>query len=106
MLAGRLRHRLVFENESLAADGQGGSTRTWGTRATVSGSIKPLRSEERFYNEQLNANGTHEVVIRYRSDIEASDRISFDSRYFQIVGIINPNERDRQLVITCKEIVI
>ena len=106
MLAGRLRHRLVFENESLSTDGQGGATRTWATRATVSGSIKPLRADERFYNEQLNHNGTHEVVIRYRTDIEASDRISYDSRYFQIVGIMNPNERDRQLVITCKEIIL
>jgi len=105
MLIGRLRHRITFEKETLVDDGQGGETRSWGTRATVSASIKPLRAEERFYNEQLNHNGTHEIVIRYRDDISSTDRIKIGSgRYFQIVGIINPNERDRQLVITCKEI--
>jgi len=104
MLAGRLRHRLEFEKSSLSSDGQGGQTRAWSTRATVSGSLKPLRAEERFYNEQLNHTGTHEVVIRYRDDLESSDRIKFGSRYFQIIGIMNPNERNRQLVITAKEI--
>ena len=106
MLAGRLRHRVEFQNESLSSDGQGGSTRTWATRATVSASIKPLRAEERFYNEQLQHNGTHSLLIRYRSDIEATDRVKYGSRYFQIVGILNPNERNRQLVITCKELVL
>ena len=104
MLAGRLRHRVEFQNETLSSDGQGGSTRTWATRATVSASIKPLRAEERFYNEQLQHNGTHSLLIRYRSDIEPTDRVKFGSRYFQIVGIINTNELNKQLVITCKEL--
>ena len=104
MLAGRLRHRINFQQESLAADGQGGSTRTWTSRSFASASMKPLRAEERFYNEQLNHTGTHEFVIRYRTDIAETDRIKFNGKFYQITGIINPNERDRQLVITAKEI--
>ena len=106
MLIGRLRHRITFQNESLVDDGQGGEVRTWDDRTDASfASIKPLRAEESVYNEQLNHNGTPEVVIRYRDDIVSTDRIKISSgRYFQIVGMINPNERDRQLVITCKEI--
>ena len=50
MLAGRLRHNIEFQQESLAADGQGGSTRSWSSRAFAYASMKPLRAEERFYN--------------------------------------------------------
>jgi len=104
MLAGRLRHRITFQQESLAADGQGGSTRSWSTRASAFASMKPLRAEERFYNEQLNHTGTHQFTIRYRTDLDETDRIKFGGKFYQITGIINPNESDRQLVITAKEI--
>ena len=90
MLAGRLRHRVEFQNETLSSDGQGGSTRTWATRATVSASIKPLRAEERFYYEQLQHNGSHSLLIRYRSVIEPTDRVKYGGHISRWLELSTP----------------
>jgi len=103
MQIGKLRHRIDIENQSLSSDGQGGSSRAWATRATVWSSIKPLRSEERFYNEQLKLQTTHEILLRYRDDVVSTDRIKYGSRYFEIVSIKNIDEGGRLLVLLAKE---
>ena len=103
MEIGRLRHRIDIESQSLSTDSQGGSSRTWATRATVWSSIKPLRSEERFYNEQLKLQTTHEIIIRYLSTVLSTDRIKFGSRYFEIVSLKNIDEAGKLLIILAKE---
>ena len=103
MQIGRLRHRIVIESQSLSTDSQGGSSRAWATRATVWSSITPLRSEERFYNEQLKLQTTHHILIRFRSDVDSTDRIKYGSRYFEIVSLKNIDEAGRLLIIVAKE---
>jgi SPP1 family predicted phage head-tail adaptor len=46
---------------------------------------------------------THEVTIRYMTNIDTNSRITFGTRQFAVNGIINVDERDRFLTLLCEE---
>jgi head-tail adaptor len=46
---------------------------------------------------------SHEVRIRYAADITPRHRLTFHSRKFAIVGIVNTNEANEELVLNCIE---
>ena len=106
MRAGELRHRLTFKGPTHTSDGQGGITETWGSAFTVWGAFGPLTGKE-FYDSQLvNSEITGKVKIRHRDDIDPTMQIYFGTRVFEILSILNPEERDRELNIKVKEMVV
>ena len=98
-----LRHRVIIEQLTNVADGQGGFTTSWTTLDTLWGSIEPVKSSERMHASRTEYQRSHVCYIRHRSDVTTSMRISFDSRIFQIKGIIKPLERTFYLVMDLEE---
>jgi len=81
-------------------------TKTWATDATVWGSIEPLSARELVQAQQIQSDITHRVTMRYRSDLTVTveQRILFDStRVFEIISVLNRDERNEQLELLCKE---
>lgn len=105
MNIGALRHRLTFKSTNTTADSFGEvSESPTTTVATVWGSINPLSGRELLQAQQVQAEVTHRVRIRYRSGLDPSMQIVFGTRTFDIVSIINLEERDREIEILCKEL--
>ena len=106
MRAGELRHIISIQEESPTPDGMGGENLTW---AAVSGmdsvpaAIWPLRSNERLDMMKLENEVTHKIRIRYRSGITTKNRVLFGPRTFNIVSLINPDERNIMLEILAVE---
>jgi SPP1 family predicted phage head-tail adaptor len=102
---GQLRHRIVIESASETTDSQGGQATTWSTYATVWALLEPRGSMEARFSEQIQLRRTHICWIRYRSDLTFTSamRILFDSRYFQIKGIRQPDERKFFLLLDLEE---
>ena len=108
MQIGDLNKRITFQSSTKTADGMGGFSVVWAAipdPATVWAGIWPVSA-----SEQIQANATtmtisHRIRIRYQSGIKGSYRIKFGTRYFAIVSIINPNERNEWLDLICKEAV-
>lgn len=98
-----LRHRIVVEQLSNAADNQGGFTTTWTTLATIWAKVEPTKAWERAFAQKVEYQRSHVAWIRHRTDITSSMRISFDSRYFQIKGIRRPDEKKFYLVLDLEE---
>lgn len=106
MQAGALRHRLTLETPNTTADSFGEETEApYTTLATVWGSIEPLSGNERLRMQQVQAEVTHRVRIRYRSGVTPELRVKFGTRYFNILSVTNWEERNRELEIMCKELV-
>ena len=105
MRAGRLRHRLKLQEATETRDGHGGITRGWVTYSVRWASVEPLRGQELFAAQQINAEITHRVRLRYCDDLTASHRLVFGSRSLNILSILNPEERNRELEVMCKEAV-
>ena len=101
--AGELQHELKIQTVSNASDGQGGLTETWTTQATVYGRVAPIRSEEAYFAGQENAGLTHEVTLRYNSNIAPHARILFGSRVLNIFSLRNIDERNIKMIALCEE---
>jgi SPP1 family predicted phage head-tail adaptor len=103
MRIGRLRHRIAIERVTETQDTDGTVMETWSTFATVQSSIEPISGREYFAAQSTQADITHRVIIRYLSDIVPKMRVKFGSRIFDILSVINDNERNREIQLMCRE---
>lgn len=108
MRAGRLRHRLTFQDKTVSRDGYGAEDITWTDSFTVWGSVEPLMAREYLDQRQQQAEVTHRVRIRYRSGVKPSMRIQFDldsrdAQYLEIESIIEPYVRGTEMQLMCVE---
>jgi len=98
--AGSLRHRVAIQTETQTPDGMGGFTTTWAAitgMASVPAAIWPLSAKESLDAMKLELTVTHKIRIRYRSGITAANRILFGSRTFNIISMINPDEKNKMI---------
>ena len=104
LTSGKLRHLVTFEREQGTDDGGGGEAITWSAIApTVRAWVKPVSCTERMHAQRLEADVSHRVYVRYRTDLLTSDRINFNGRLFQIRAILNIEEANRWLEIYADE---
>lgn len=103
MRIGDLNKRVTIQYETKTADGMGSFTVSWTDLKTVWAAIWPVSANEQVQGMKETMTITHRIRIRYRSDVLSSYRIQFGSRYFNIVSMVNPNEKGEWLDILAKE---
>ena len=103
MRAGELRHRVTIQQKSVTRNTFGEEVVTWQDVATVWAAIEPLRGREFFESQQVNAEVTTRIRIRYRPGITPTMRVVFGNRVFDIQAVINVDERNRELHLMCRE---
>jgi SPP1 family predicted phage head-tail adaptor len=105
MRAGDLRHRITIQ--SLAeTKNELAETETSPVKVmTVWASVEPLSGRELFLVQQYSSETTHRVRIRFQKSLNLTTRhqISFKGRLFNIISVINKEERNVELEILCKE---
>ena len=100
---GRLRHRLALEQASRTADGGGGAAEDWITIAQLWGRIRPTGGAEIVDADGLSGRISHEITLRYRPGVAPAMRFARGSRRFEIVAVIDIDERRRWLKCLCVE---
>lgn len=104
MRAGRLRHRVRLERRTLgSADVYGERLPTWALLDSVWASIESVGATETRRAEQQQIEATHAIRIRYYSGLTAKDRVVFNSRTFEILSVLNVDERNIEMLLVCKE---
>ena len=103
MKIGEMRQRITFQEEVKTADGHKGHTLAWRDLVSVWASVEPLSGREFFYSQQIKAEVTHRVKIRYREDITVKMRIKHRDRNLMIESILDKKERREELEIFCRE---
>ncbi|MBP9863350.1 MAG: phage head closure protein [Kofleriaceae bacterium] len=97
MRAGPLRDQIEVLEQRNTRDAGGGTTVTWEPVATVAGRVDPLTSRERMINAQSQGRTTARVTLRYFPGLSVRHKLAkveTDSRRtFDILGVINPDER-------------
>ena len=105
MRAGQLRHKISFQQLTVANDTWGHSNETWTDMVTTYAAIWPIRGIEKLEALKLDNEVTHKIRVRYNSSLTPKMRIRFGTRYFNISSIINVDERDiYQEVIATEEV--
>jgi SPP1 family predicted phage head-tail adaptor len=105
MRAGKLRRLLDIQQAVESRDTTGAVVTTWGTFATVHGSVEPLRGREFWAAKELQAEVDTRIRIRYLDGITPKMRILDGTRIFQIYAVIDPESRHEEMQIMAQETV-
>lgn len=89
MRAGKLRHRITIQKPGRARDPvTGGWIDGWTEVARPWASIEPLSAREFIAAQASQSAVTARIVIRYRPDIDATMRILYRGRVYNIHGVL------------------
>ncbi|GIW49202.1 MAG: head-tail adaptor protein [Caloramator sp.] len=105
MKIGDLRHRVTLQKLEMVQDSYGQPTETWTDVATVWAAVNPISGREFFQTETINSEVTHKILIRYMQGVKPAMRIKFKDRIFNILYVINFEERNETLQLMCKELI-
>lgn len=107
MRAGKLRHRVTLRRPKSGKDAPrtptGAVVEAYDTLGVRWASVEPLRGRERFAAQQVNAEITHRVRLRYMDGIDATVQVLHRGRVLQVVTPMNIEERGRELELLCTE---
>jgi len=105
---GELRHSIDFQQKTETSDDLGpGGNESWSNVSGLTGiraAIWPMSAREQRQNGKLEMEITHQIRIRYISGVDEKYRIKFGTRYFNIISLINAEEKNVRLDIMAREI--
>lgn len=103
MRGGKLRRLVTIQRRNATQDTFGQSIPDWTDVLVCWASIEALSGRELVTAQAINAATTHEVVLRYAQGISAAMRILYGTRAFEILSVLNIDERNRQLTLAVSE---
>lgn len=109
MRAGRLAERVRFERRASTDDGFGNHEGAWETLVSaVAAEIRPVSGKEEVLAERLSGVTAFEIRVRASTDtlgVDVGDRAvnQRSGATFNIRSITNPDQRGRELLMTCTE---
>lgn len=104
MRAGELRRRVTIQQRAATQDTFGGQSTSWTDWQTnVPCAIQPLAGRELMAARAVNAETTHMIDMRYMPGLTAAMRILYGTRVFNIVSVVNVEERNREHQIMASE---
>lgn len=105
MRAGKLRHRISIERAIETQDSSyNEAVLQWVLFAEVSANIIPLSGRELIRAKQVELETDTEITIRYMDGLSPKMRIVYRDRVFEILNIINTEERNREIRLLCSEV--
>lgn len=106
--AGKRNRRVIIQQRSLTQDTSGGQVETWTDVAPVWAAIEPLTAREIVAAQAVQSEVSHSITILWQPAFAdpkavAAMRIVYGTRIFNIAGSMNPEERNRELILTASE---
>ena len=93
MNIGTLDRRITFQTFTTVQDAAGEPIKTWTDLITVDASKRDITGRERFTARQELAQETTVFRIRYRTDVNPTHRIVYDSKTYDIEGLAELGRR-------------
>lgn len=108
LAAGKLRHRVTIRKLISAKDSRGQRNPTYADRGcTVWANVRQVSGREAENALAVHAETTWLIEMRYLPNVEPTDRVTYTtgggSRTFEVLAAIDPEQRQRRLVIHAKE---
>ncbi|WP_273845725.1 phage head closure protein [Halalkalibacter alkalisediminis] len=103
MNSGKLNRRISIKEEKKIKDIGGGQTTQPLPIADTWASINTLTGREFWQAQQMEAEVSHKITIRYRKGIKRSQVVFYNERKFDIEYIFNRDEANKFLELYCLE---
>ncbi|MDP2026445.1 phage head closure protein [Sulfuriferula sp.] len=105
---GDFRRLVTLQARSSTQDSYGSQLATWYDVATLWANMNPLIGRELLAAQALYTEVTSEITVRYSAIFAtpkavAAMRISYAGRLFDILGMVNQEERNHLVSLFCKE---
>lgn len=101
--SGDLRRRITFQTRTTSVDTFGQQGITWADYLSCWADIQPMSGRELISAQALQAETTHEVVIRFRAGIVPAMRVVYQARRFNVLSVIDNDMQHRRLSLLCSE---
>lgn len=103
---GKMQKRIAIEQTSSVGDNQGGRTgESWVPFiASTWAEIQPKTGQARLEAQQTGTENPITISMRYKPGILPSMRVTYKTRHFKIVSVINPEEKNQYTVLECDEV--
>lgn len=106
MQAGSLKHLVAIEELTTTERPSGGHDDVWNEVDRRRVNIRPMRGTELMEARQVVANATHEVKMRYYAGLKSTTfRFVFGTRILDIKSVLDVEEANRVMIVTCEETV-
>lgn len=99
MRAGTMRDRVTLMRWSPVDDARFGEGGSWESIDTVWAGVTLVGGTEKFMNSGVQTEITHAIRMRYRADVTSKDRIIYRTNTLELVSVVDPDGRRRELVI-------
>ena len=103
MKIGTLRHRIKIQAYNASRDSFGSEVPEWVDVTTVWASMTPVSGKEYMASSQMRAEVTTKIGIRYQQGVTPKMRVVCGTRIFDIISVLNLEERNIELQLLCKE---
>ena len=103
---GELNKRVAIQSrdDPPAKNAAGEPIESWSTDDTVWAKIQTATGKELYVGQQVKAELSHKITIRYYSGLTTAHRLLYDSRVFDINYVIDVDERHIWHELLCKEV--
>ncbi|MED4206591.1 phage head closure protein [Neobacillus mesonae] len=105
MNPGKLNKRIALLEQSAAPNSYGEVEDTWNEVVSMWANVRTLTGRALYQANQVHAEVTVKVIVRYRRDILENMRLRYGNRILEIVTVVNMNEENRFLEFSCKEVI-
>lgn len=105
MQIGKLRNKVDLQSVTTVKNAYMEPIEQWTTFDTQWAAIEALRGTQELIAQQIGANITHRVTLRYNAGLTAKCRIKFGVRIFTILSVKDFRERGHWMELMVKEAV-
>ena len=105
--AEQLRHKITIQRPDAAADSYGQTGEAWIDTVTgIRAFIDPTGGSEFYAAQKVHSEATANIWFRHSSapDARPSMRVIFGTRTFNVLNVMNIQERNRWIRLICKEV--
>jgi SPP1 family predicted phage head-tail adaptor len=103
--AGQLRHRVTLQKPQTTVSGYGERTTSWADAFTCWADFHPLSVREFLAQSGLQSQVTARVTIRYRDDVDATMRVTYRGKVYNIAGVLpDPDSGREYLTLPVSEV--
>ncbi len=100
-----LIHSVIIQERVNSDDGYGGYSTSWVSKYTMQGNMLFKGGNETLISQGIVSRRSWELTIRFSPGIDATCRVVFKGRVFNIKYVNNVEERNRWLILGLEEIV-
>lgn len=103
MRAGLLRERINLQAPVATNGDDWGPGSNWTTEATMWAQVTPVSGTEKQSGDAIQTTVTHQIRMRYLSDVTSKWRAIYRSRVLDFVSVIDVDGMGRELRIEARE---